>query len=108
MEKIITSRARTYTFKDVWYYRELFYFLVWRDIKVRYKQTIIGVLWVILQPFITMVVFSFLFGTIAKIETGSIPYPVFVYTGLLFWNLFSQSVKLSTNSLVANQTMVKK
>jgi lipopolysaccharide transport system permease protein len=74
--------------KELWNYRELFYFFSWRDIKVRYKQTAIGIFWAVLQPFITMVVFSFFFGTLAKIPSDNVPYPIFVYVGLLFWQLF--------------------
>ncbi len=94
--------------RELLYYRELIYFFVWRDIALRYKQTVIGVAWVILQPFIMMVVFSFLFGTVAKIATGNIPYPLFVYLGLLFWNLFSRSVTASSESIVANRNLIGK
>lgn len=92
----------------LWKKRELFYYLVWRDIKIRYKQTRIGIFWVILQPFLTMVVFSFIFGNIAKIASGNIPYPIYIYTGLLFWNLFAKSVSSCSESLLANQQLVKK
>lgn len=93
---------------ELWSKRELFYYLVWRDFKVRYKQARIGIFWVILQPFLTMVVFSFIFGNIAKIATGNIPYPIYIYTGLLFWNLFAKSVSSCSESLLANQQLVKK
>ena len=108
MEYIITPQSSAFRLRDLWKYRELFYFLVWRDIKVKYKQTIIGILWAILQPFLTMVVFTFLFGTIAQISTYDIPYPIFVYTGLLFWNLFSRSITTASESLIANQNLFKK
>lgn len=94
--------------KELWLYRELFYIFVWRDIKVRYKQTAIGVLWAILQPFLMMVIFSIFFGRVAKISSGNIPYPIFVFTGLLFWNYFSTSVSSASNSLVEHENMIKK
>ena len=75
--------------KEIWQYRELLYFFSWRDLKVRYKQTIIGISWAIFQPFITMVVFSVFFGGLAKIPSDNVPYPIFVYVGLLFWQFFS-------------------
>ncbi len=93
-------------FLDLWRYRELFYVLVWRDITTRYKQTTVGIAWAIIQPFITMIVFSFLFGTLVKIETGSIPYPIFVYTGLLFWTFFSRSITTASESIIANRNIV--
>ena len=94
--------------KELWLYRELFYIFVWRDIKVRYKQTAIGILWAILQPFLMMVIFSVFFGKLAKIPSGNIPYPVFVFAGLLFWNYFSTSVSSASNSLVEHENMIKK
>jgi len=93
---------------ELWLYRELFYIFVWRDIKVRYKQTAIGILWAILQPFLMMVIFSVFFGRLAKIPSGYIPYPVFVFAGLLFWNYFSTSVSSASNSLVEHENMIKK
>lgn len=95
-------------FKELWHYRELLYFFTWRDIKVRYKQTAIGVLWAILQPFLTMVVFSVFFGKFAKIPSEGIPYPIFVYAGLLPWTLFSQSLSRSAESVVSNGHLIKK
>ena len=92
----------------MWHYRELLYFLIWRDIKVRYKQTVVGAAWAILQPFLTMVVFSVVFGRIAGMSSEGIPYPIFLYTGLLPWLLFSNSMTQSANSLVANQTLITK
>jgi len=94
--------------KELWLYRELFYIFVWRDIKVRYKQTAIGILWAILQPFLMMVIFSVFFGRLAKIPSGDIPYPVFVFAGLLFWNYFSTSVSSASNALVEHENMIKK
>jgi lipopolysaccharide transport system permease protein len=95
-------------FKELWHYRELFYILSWRDIKVRFKQTALGVLWVVFQPLVSTVVFTIFFGNLAKIPSGNLPYPLFVFIGLLFWNFFSGSLALSSNSLVDNQNMIKK
>ncbi len=94
--------------KELWQYRELAYFFVWRDLKVRYKQTVIGVLWAILQPFMAMVVFSVFFGRFVGIPSDGIPYPVFVYAGLLFWNYFSFGLSHSANSMVENGSIIKK
>lgn len=94
--------------RELWLYRELFYIFAWRDIKVRYKQTAIGIVWAILQPFLSMVIFSTFFGGLAKIPTNGIPYPIFVYSGLLFWNYFATSLSSSSNSLVANEGIIKK
>lgn len=94
--------------RELWHYRELFYIFAWRDIKVRYKQTVIGIAWAVMQPFFSMVVFSVFFGSLAKIPSNGIPYPVFVYSGLLFWNYFSTSLGGSSNSLIANESIVKK
>ena len=94
--------------KELWRYRELFYFLAWRDIKVRYKQTTIGVLWAVLQPFLTVVVFSVFFGRIAGISTGEIPYPIFAYSGILFWSYFSNSLSAASNSMVSSQAIIQK
>lgn len=95
-------------FKELWRYRELFYIFVWRDIKVRYKQTAIGIIWAVLQPFMMMVIFSIFFGRLAKIPSGDIPYPVFVFAGLLFWNYFSTSVSSASNILIEQENMIKK
>jgi lipopolysaccharide transport system permease protein len=95
-------------FKDLWDYRELLYFLTWRDIKVRYKQTALGAAWAILQPFLTMVVFSVFFGNLAKVPSDGLPYPIFSYTALLPWQLFSYALSGSGNSLVANQRLITK
>src|SRR6266481_1681541 len=93
---------------ELWEYRELLYFLVWRDIKVRYKQTALGAAWAILQPVMTMVVFSVFFGRLAKVPSDGIPYPVFVFTALLPWQLFAFAMTESANSLVGNQNLIKK
>ena len=94
--------------KELWQHRGLFYFLAWRDIKVRYKQTVLGIAWAVLQPFVMMVIFSVVFGTMAKIPSDNIPYPIFVYTGLLLWNLFSSSLSGVSQSLIANATIIQK
>jgi lipopolysaccharide transport system permease protein len=94
--------------RDLWVYRELLYFLAWRDIKVRYKQTAIGALWVILQPVMMMLVFSLLFSHLAKSPSSRIPYPLFVYAGLLPWQLFAFTLSESANSMVSNQSLITK
>jgi lipopolysaccharide transport system permease protein len=94
--------------KDLWDYRELLYFLVWRDIKVRYQQTVIGGLWAILQPLLTMVVFTLFFGRLAQFSSEGIPYPLFSYSGLLLWTYFSTAVANAGNSLVGNAHLITK
>lgn len=94
--------------KEIWDYRELFYFFSWRDLKVRYKQTAIGVLWAIIQPLLTMVVFSVFFGTLVKVPSDGVPYPIFVYVGLLFWQFFSDALGETSNALVANKMIITK
>src|SRR5881397_1610283 len=91
-----------------WEYRELLYFLVWRDVKVRYKQTVIGVGWAIIQPFFTMVIFSFFFGQLAKISSEGLPYPVFYYSALLPWMYFAHALSSATNTMVENQRIITK
>ncbi|PIT97163.1 phosphate ABC transporter permease, partial [Candidatus Berkelbacteria bacterium CG10_big_fil_rev_8_21_14_0_10_41_12] len=93
---------------EIWRYRDLLYILVWRDIKVRYKQTVVGVVWAIFQPLLTMIIFSVLFGRLAKLPSEGVPYPVFVYTGLLLWNYFSSSLANSSESLISNDAIIKK
>lgn len=95
-------------FRELWKFRELLYFLAWRDVKVRYKQTALGVVWAILQPLLMMVIFSVLFGRMAKIPSDGAPYPIFVFIGLLPWNYFSSVLSQSTNSLVAGSNLVSK
>ncbi|MBI5305817.1 MAG: ABC transporter permease [Chloroflexi bacterium] len=94
--------------RDLWNYRELLYFLIWRDIKVRYKQTALGVVWAILQPFLTMVAFSIFLGHLAGVPSEGVPYPIFTFTALLPWQLFAQAFIHSGNSLVANQHLITK
>lgn len=94
--------------KEIWHYKELLYFFTWRDFKVRYKQTTIGVLWAVFQPFMTMVVFSLFFGKLLQVPSDNIPYPIFVYTGLLFWQFFSSALSETSNVLIANQSIITK
>ncbi len=94
--------------KEIWRYRELLYFLTWRDIKIRYQQTALGAAWAILQPLLTMVVFSFFFGKLGKIPSEGIPYPIFSYAALLPWQYFQQSLSVSTNSLINNSNLITK
>lgn len=94
--------------RDLWLYRELLYFLTWRDIKIRYKQTVLGFAWAILQPFLMMIVFTLFFGNLLKVPSEGIPYPLFSYTAMLPWTLFAQGVTRSSDSLVANANMVQK
>jgi len=95
-------------FKELWSYRELFYFFAWRDIKLRYKQTFFGITWAIMQPFITMVVFSIVFGRLANMPSDDIPYPIFVYAGLLLWNIFSNSLNNASQSLISSANIIQK
>jgi len=95
-------------FKEIWHYRELLYFFTWRDFKVRYKQTAIGVLWAVFQPFMTMVVFSLFFGKLLGIPSDGVPYPIFVYTGLLFWQFFSSALSETSSVLITNQAIITK
>ena len=94
--------------KELWEYRELLYFFTWRDIKVRYKQTALGAAWAIIQPFLMMVAFSLFFGRLAHVSSDGIPYPVFVYAGLLPWQLFSQSLAESSNSPITNERLISR
>lgn len=94
--------------RELWAYRELFYFFTWRDIKVKYKQTVLGILWAILQPVMMMVVLTLVFGQALGVESDGMPYPVFVYSGLLLWNVFSSGLTGAANSMVDNADMIKK
>ena len=94
--------------RDVWEYRELLYFLVWRDVKVRYKQTLLGVLWVVLQPLVSMAIFTVLFGILLKVPSGDVPYPVFAFAGLLPWNYFAQALNRSSTSVVNSAHLITK
>ena len=94
--------------KELWEYRELIYFLTWRDIKVRYKQTALGAAWAIIQPLFMMLVFSLFFGRLARVPSDGVPYPVFTYCALIPWQLFAHSLTESSNSLVANERLITK
>ena len=94
--------------RETWEFRELIYFLVWRDIKVRYKQTLLGGTWAIIQPFFTMVVFSLFFGKLAKIPSDGLPYPIFVFTALVPWAFFATGLSMASNSIVANSRLITK
>jgi lipopolysaccharide transport system permease protein len=94
--------------RELWEYRELLYFLTWRDVKVRYKQTVLGAAWAIIQPFFTMVVFSVFFGRLAKVPSDGIPYPIFSYTGLVPWTFFAHGLNQASNSLVHHSGLIKK
>ena len=94
--------------RELWEYRELLYFLTWRDIKVRYKQTVLGAAWAVIQPFFMMIVFSLFFGRLAKVPSDGIPYPIFTFCALLPWQLFANALIESSNSLVGNQNLITK
>ncbi|MEK6782632.1 MAG: ABC transporter permease [Bacteroidota bacterium] len=108
-EHIIDSdHHRFFNGIELWRYRELFYFFAWRDIKIKYKQTMFGFLWAILQPLLMMVIFTLFFGRALNVPSQNIPYPVFVFSGLLVWNMFSTGLANSANSMVNNSTIIKK
>ncbi|HEY2971162.1 MAG TPA: ABC transporter permease [Pyrinomonadaceae bacterium] len=94
--------------KDWWTYRELLYFLIWRDVKIRYKQTLLGAAWAIIQPLFTMLIFTFIFGRVAKIDSHGIPYPLFAYSALLPWTFFSNAITTSGNSIVGSAHVITK
>ena len=94
--------------REVWAYRELLYFFVWRDVKIRYKQTAIGVLWVVLQPVLTMLVFTLFFGRLAKLPSDGLPYPVFYFAALVPWTYFASALQMTTNVVVDNQRLITK
>jgi lipopolysaccharide transport system permease protein len=97
-----------FNLRELWIYRELLVFLIWRDIKVRYKQTLLGAAWAILQPLLTTLVFTLFFGVLAGVSSDNVPYPVFAYAGLLPWTFFANSVTQSSNSLVGNANLITK
>lgn len=103
------GRSEKNYWKDLWHYRELFYILSWRDIKVRYKQTVVGAAWGVIRPLLTMVIFTFVFGKLGKLESNSsIPYPILVFAGLLPWQFFSSSLSEASNSLIGNSNLITK
>src|SRR5262245_2350608 len=102
------SPTVTELFNEFWTYRELVFFLAWRDVKIRYRQTLLGAVWAVLQPLVTMLVFTFLFGVVVKVPTDGIPAPVFYFSALLPWLYFSATMTTSSNSLVTNGELIKK
>jgi homopolymeric O-antigen transport system permease protein len=106
--RIAPSHGLSIRLREVWAYRELLYFFVWRDIKIRYKQTVIGATWAILQPFLTMLVFSLFFGRLAKLPSNGLPYPVFYYCALLPWSYFAGALQNATNVVVEQQRLITK
>lgn len=105
---IEAGRTESQYWKDLWRYRELFYFLAWRDILVRYKQTAIGIAWALIRPFLTMIVFTIVFGQIAKLPSQGVPYPILVFAGMLPWQFFSNALSECSGSLVGNANLISK
>ncbi|MCX6079876.1 MAG: ABC transporter permease [Chloroflexi bacterium] len=103
-----TSGFAALNLGDLWQYRELVVFMIWRDIMVRYKQTLLGALWAVIQPLMTMLVFNFLFNNVAKVSTDGIPYPIFSFAGLLPWGLFTTALNTASRSLTSNHNMISK
>jgi lipopolysaccharide transport system permease protein len=110
MAKLVieAGRAERHYWHDLWRYRELFYFLAWRDLLVRYKQTVVGVAWSLIRPLLTMVVLTVVFGKLGKMPTGGVPYPLLVFCGMLPWQFFSRAFSESGNSLVENSNLISK
>jgi lipopolysaccharide transport system permease protein len=105
---IEAGRTERHYWKDLWRYRELFYFLAWRDILVRYKQTVIGLAWALIRPFLTMVVFVFVFSKLAKLPSDGVPYPILVFAALLPWQFFANAFTEAGNSLISNAKLISK
>lgn len=105
---IEAGRLEKQYWKDLWKYRELFYFLAWRDILVRYKQTAIGIAWALIRPFLTMVVFTIVFGNLAKLPSQNAPYPILVFAAMLPWQFFSNALSECSNSLITNSNLISK
>ncbi|MFC1831318.1 ABC transporter permease [Thermodesulfobacteriota bacterium] len=110
INKIVIEAGKTerHYWRDLWRYRELFYFLAWRDILVRYKQTLIGIAWALIRPLLTMIVFTIVFGKLAKLPSGGAPYPIMVFAAMLPWQFFATSFAEAGNSLIANANMISK
>ena len=112
MKEVTVIKAKkglaNFDLKELWSYRELFGVLSFREFQVRYKQTVIGILWAIIRPLLTMIVFTFLFGKVAKIDTDGIPYPIFSYSGLVLWSYFSAAVAQSSSSMIGNSKLITK
>ncbi|MEO3707145.1 ABC transporter permease [Trichormus azollae] len=105
---IEAGRTEGQYWKDLWHYRELFYFLAWRDILVRYKQTSIGIAWALIRPFLTMLVFTVVFGRLAKLPSQGVPYPILVFSAMLPWQFFSNSLSECSTSLITNSNLISK
>lgn len=105
---IEASGRKLFNWSELWANRELFYFFTWRDIKIKYKQTVLGFLWAILQPLLMMVIFTFFFGKALKVPSQNLPYPIFVFSGLLIWNTFASGLTNASNSMVNNASIIKK
>ena len=105
---IEADQAEKQYWRDLWAYRELFLFLAWRDILVRYKQTVVGLAWALLRPFLTMIVFTVVFGRFAKLPSDGVPYPILVFAALLPWQFFSNALSESSNSLIGNERLITK
>jgi lipopolysaccharide transport system permease protein len=105
---IEAGRSEQQYWKDLWRYRDLFCFFVWRDILIRYKQTAIGILWALIRPFLTMVVFTIVFGRLAKLPSEGVPYPILVFSAMLPWQFFSNSLSECSNSLISNSNLISK
>ena len=105
---IEAGRAKGQYWKDLWCYRELFYFLAWRDVLLRYKQTVVGVAWAVIRPVLTMIILTVVFGRLAKLPSGGVPYPILVFCGMLPWQFFATALAESGNSLVSNSGMISK
>src|SRR5687767_10719172 len=104
---IDASRRKLVDWREIHFYKELFYFFTWRDIKVKYKQTVLGFLWAVLQPLLMMIIITYV-GRALKIPSQSLPYPVFVFSGLLIWTIFSSGLTNASNSMIANALVIKK
>lgn len=108
-ERVIDAdKQALFNWSELWEYRELFYFFTWRDIKVKYKQTVLGFLWAILQPLVMMIIFTLFFGRALKVPSQQLPYPVFVFSGLIIWNMFSAGLTNASTSMVNNANILKK
>lgn len=105
---IEASGRRLYDYKELWQYRELFYFFTWRDVKVKYKQTVLGVAWVILQPVLSVLILTLFIGHALNVPSAGLPYPVFVFSGMLIWSTFSSSINSAGNSMISNAPIIKK
>src|ERR1022692_3453820 len=109
MELILEpGRAEKNYWRDLWRYRELFIVLAWRDVAIRYKQTVIGVAWAVIRPALTVLVFTIVFGRIARLPSGGVPYPLMVFAGMLPWTFFSTALSDASNSLVSNSNLISK